>query len=61
MISFRIGNNDYEIGCGCIMVFSLLVALLLGFAFSNFGGGLFQEPYTGGWLLCLAGKCIGLP
>ena len=37
-----------------------LSALLL-IAFGNFAGGIFQEPYTGGGLLCLAGKCWTLP
>jgi hypothetical protein len=42
------------------LVTLILLSVLL-IAFGSFGGGLFQEPYTGGWLLCLAGKCVGLP
>jgi hypothetical protein len=39
----------------------ILLSVLLLTAFGNFAFGLFQEPYTGGWLLCLAGKCWPLP
>ena len=52
--------------CGCCLVIVLVViawAILFAHLAShgNFAGGIFQEPYTGGWLLCIAGKCWPLP
>ena len=48
-------------GCGYCLILVLAIiaaAILLALAcHGDFACGLFQEPYTGGWLLCLAGKC----
>jgi hypothetical protein len=48
----------------CILIVALLWACIVKdwcmYGIGNFNWGIFKEPYTGAWMICLASRCLSI-